>query len=263
MSAFPRAIAYYKDGVKLSDETLKTLMSLREWNEGYFETMRIKNGNLPLWSYHLARLKRGEQHTGIALPKMDFIHELFNAFSAGDYRCRLTIIPAGKAASSAIVALYPLPESKNAYRLKSAARPHPFTDSHHTTVKLSYRVYYNEMYSQALTEGADDALLISPENFVSETCIANIIVSTNCGDLLTPAATAMPLEGTGLQYLRDKMAGETLIKQAMLQYTDLIHSNGIWIVNALRGIVPVTQIDDYAIPQNETQTTFLASFFPY
>ena len=69
-----------KDGVSVANRGLA-------YGDGVFETMRVHDGELPLWPGHLARLREGAQRLGIGLPDPAFIEacidEMIDGADAG------------------------------------------------------------------------------------------------------------------------------------------------------------------------------------
>jgi branched-subunit amino acid aminotransferase/4-amino-4-deoxychorismate lyase len=265
MSLVTSIAAAYFDGVEIPLEEWRNLQTNARWKSGYFETMRLSAGKIPLWTYHKSRLERGARHTDIPVPELDFLQDVFKQFNTADYRCRLTVLKNHNRASSAVLAISTLPNKIYGYRLKTASLHHPFTGNDAHEVKLSDRDYYDTMFAEADDAGYNDALLYDASGLVSETCIANLLMLGPDGQFYTPSTQSKPLSGVGLRFLRDILSAnpETPVHDAMLFRQQLIKSKALWIVNALRGVTPVVQIDEHSLPIDPLVTKRISSVFPF
>src|SRR5690606_18106871 len=101
------------DGVSVANRGLA-------YGDGVFETMRVHDGELPLWPGHLARLREGAQRLGIGLPDPAFIEacidEMIDGADAGVIKLLLTRGDGGRGYAPPVdaqpawtLALYPLP----------------------------------------------------------------------------------------------------------------------------------------------------------
>ncbi|NNF94378.1 MAG: aminodeoxychorismate synthase component I [Altererythrobacter sp.] len=96
--------------------------------------------------------------------------------------------------------------------------------------KTTDRGFYEEALAAAKAEGADEALLVHPDGFVTEGSFTNIFVERD-GVLLTPPSTLGLLPGV----LRRSLLDCGKAREENLTLNDL--ENGFLIGNAVRGLV--------------------------
>ena len=107
--------------------------------------------------------------------------------------------------------------------------------------KTTYRPEYEYFQSQA--NGAFDVLLFNAHGFLTETCRCNVVLKID-GEWLTPQIC----ESTGTYLLpgvlRTRLLRENTIRQAPLNVQDLHRAEEVWLINSLRGWVPVATVVD-------------------
>lgn len=107
--------------------------------------------------------------------------------------------------------------------------------------KTTCRQHYDFFQRQA--HGCFDVLLFAPGELLTESCRCNVVVSLD-GCLYTP--TLAPDRGVNFLpgVLRGKLLRENTIRQAALNVQDLRRADQVWLINSLRGWVPVAEILD-------------------
>ncbi|VWX37556.1 Aminodeoxychorismate synthase, component I [Limnobacter sp. 130] len=107
--------------------------------------------------------------------------------------------------------------------------------------KTTYRPEYS--YFQNQSNGAFDVLLFSPQGLITETCRCNVVLKIG-GEWLTPqiseSADTYLLPGV----LRGRLLRENTIRQTTLNVQDLQRADEVWLINSLRGWVPVAKVVD-------------------
>lgn len=265
MSGTLPPVAGFLDGRELSASECARLSAHPDWKSGFFETMRLCKGEIPLWELHLDRLRTGFQMKGLEMPDLGYLHRLLAFYNDNDYRCRFTILPGEAGKVSQAVTLHVLPAVQDSYRLCTAPEPHPFEGADGTLVKWSARPFYDSMLSHAMAAGFDDALLYDQQGYASETCIANLLISGKDGALYTPSERTLPLSGVGIRHLKSvlNMRPETAITETLLTPHQLKDATAMWIVNALRGVQPITQLDQHLFSADDQITRYLSDLFPF
>jgi para-aminobenzoate synthetase/4-amino-4-deoxychorismate lyase len=200
---------------------------------------------------HLARLRASARHFGYRCPPT--VERELAAFAAGlpptAQRVRLRLGQHGTVALDA--APMPAGESVGARRggrrsWRVALAPAPIDPS---DALLFHKTTRREVYdlARAAVPGCDDALLWNPAGEITESTVANLVVRLG-GRLVTPPVSCGLLAGT----LRARLlARETLVEQ-VVRIEDLARAEGSWLVNGLRGWVPMTVVgspDEAARPQ--------------
>ena len=231
--------------------------------EAYFETMRLEGNRIPLIHQHFSRLSRGEQVTGVPVPDDLTEHTVLNLLNFPEakqnltskvspvYRVRLTVYGPNDASLHDderirwSLTKTPLFNSGSPFRLCVSSIARVETSLLVLTAKTGRRNHYTEALKEALELGFDDALMLSDKGFVSETTIANLFWYS--GDSFhCPEPECFPLEGIGLRAFANALSGQE-IKLNTVAYTldELLQAEAVWMINALRGPVPVASINQH------------------
>jgi para-aminobenzoate synthetase/4-amino-4-deoxychorismate lyase len=197
---------------------------------GLIETLRCEGGGYPLLERHLARLEASARHLGIAVdPAAARRALLAHAAAAGPgvHRVRLLArgadlaidagpVPAVAAAPERVV-LARQPVSRNDLRL-----------FHKTTDRAPYDARRRE------APGAFDVLLWNEEGEATEFTIGNLVAEID-GVQWTPPRECGLLGGV----MRAELLARGEIQERPIPVAELRRATRLWLVNALRGRVPV------------------------
>lgn len=194
------------------------------------ETLRVTpEEGCTLWPYHRQRLLRSAGALGFAvLP--DELEREFNLLLASvqaPARVRLLAdMDGGLCWTQA-----GLPENRRGIR---AALDTVHTPARHP--ELLHKTTRRSVYTSARERlpGFDDTLLINESGELMEFTIGNLVIETS-GRLLTPALSCGLLPGTARQAMLDR--GE--LHEAVLFPADLRAADRVYLLNALRGMIPV------------------------
>jgi branched-subunit amino acid aminotransferase/4-amino-4-deoxychorismate lyase len=208
---------------------------------GLIETMRIRNGEAPLWYLHLRRLAVSCKALGVPLPG-----ELDVPKGGNDRVYRLEVGMRGVQVSE---------------RLAGPTTPVKLVVSkvaHHSyPYKTTERAQFDRALDAARAAGADDALLLTPGGFVAETAIWSVLwweYDQLCG----PAAELGILPGVGRARVTE-LAGKVEERRSNLKD---IQGLPVFLVNAVRGVVPVASLDGVATPSSPYTETLARRFWP-
>jgi branched-subunit amino acid aminotransferase/4-amino-4-deoxychorismate lyase len=227
----------------------KMISDSTEIQLGCFETMLGFKGQIPLIRHHFSRLQRGLDWLNWVRPE-DLSAESVNAWFADKsdssddthWRVRLCVDRMG---------------NKIIWNLTKEAITHPsepftlatvhvkneFNSVHEQLCKLAERTLYDQSLARAKTSAAHDALLITSDGIVSETCIAGVLALKN-GRFYTPGVQSGGLRGVGLEVLKPLLISDlSTIKERSFDLDFLFQADSVWLVNALRGPFPVQCID--------------------
>ena len=94
----------------------------------------------------------------------------------------------------------------------------------------------------------DEVLLFDEDGLLVEGCHSNFLVVTEAGDVVTPDLALGGVEGLGLSIVREN---HPEIGFARLRAEDLDSARELMSVNAVRGVVPIVELDDRAIGDGE------------
>ena len=208
---------------------------------GLIETMRIRNGEAPLWYLHLRRLAVSCKALGVPLPG-----ELDVPKGGNDRVYRLEVGMRGVQVSE---------------RLAGPTTPVKLVVSkvaHHSyPYKTTERAQFDRALDAARAAGADDALLLTPGGFVAETAIWSVLwweYDQLCG----PAAELGILPGVGRARVTE-LAGKVEERRSNLKD---IQGLPVFLVNAVRGVVPVASLDGVATPSSPYTEALARRFWP-
>ena len=183
---------------------------------------------------HLQRLQASALALGIALDMAEVQAKLRAIDSAVTLRCRLTVSPDGridiKAAGMPITAQTEWTLQISDQRLAS--------DDPWLRHKTTQRQLYDDTRAN-LPDGADEVIFLNERDEVCEGTITNVFLTTEAGEMLTPALSCGLLPGVLRQSLLNSgTARETVISLPMLKQARSLH-----VGNSLRGLIPGRLID--------------------
>ena len=214
---------------------------MRHTPPALIETIRIRYGEAPLWYLHLGRLAVSCKALGIPLPG-----ELPPPAGGADRVYRLEVGMRGVQVTE---------------RLVGATTPVKLIVSrvaHHSyPFKTADRAQFDRAQDAARAAGADDALLLTPGGFVAETAIWSVLWWEG-GQLCGPALDLGILPGVG-RARATELAGEVQERHATLKD---VRELPLFLVNAVRGVVPVASLDDRPVPQSSSTDALARRFWP-
>jgi len=198
------------------------------------ETLRWENGAYVLLDRHLDRLMASADFLGFAANR-DAVQEALLAHGQGKpegaWRVRLCLSRDGipKIESSALVPLPPGPQP-----VALAKTPVRRTDKflcHKTTRRAVYEA------QRAAHPGCFDVLLWNEEGELTEFTIGNLVFEQD-GRLWTPPRECGLLDGTQ----RAELLARGRLQERVLRREDLESASRVWLINSVRGSVPVAFI---------------------
>ncbi len=205
------------------------------------ETIRLRNGVAPLWYLHLRRLSKSCRTLGVPFPlKMEVP-------TGGPDRVRkLEVGPRG-----IVVTERPL-ELSTSVRLATVATVHP-PYPHKTTGREAFA----KAREEALAKRADDALMLTAEGVVAECGIWSLFWWE--GDRVAgPPLDLGVLLGVArmrIEELRGPVAEQRLTRQQL-------EGRALLVANAVRGVVPVTELDGRAVLDSALTGALAEQFWP-
>ena len=195
------------------------------------ETMRLENGSFSLLERHLERLQSSARYFDFPLSQDHVRHELavLSAGASGEtLRVRLLVSHKGKVRiESKPLATLP----SGAVPVAIAARPVSRNDLflYHKTTE---RRVFDEL--KAEFPNVYDVLLWNEERELTEFSTGNLVVKLD-DEMLTPPRESGVLAGT----LRAQLIDEGRIHERVLTLSELSGATGLWLINSVRGWVPV------------------------
>jgi len=190
---------------------------------------------------HLDRMVASARHFGFDLD-VDRVDDLLDALSDdpacdGPRRLRLLGAPDGEVELQVTDAPEPASEPRDVpVDLVPVPSGHEFL-FHKTTVR--------EVYDDARARfpGAPDVILFNEVGELTETTIGNLVLDLD-GELVTPPVSCGLLPGT----FRAEMLDAGTIVERVVGRADLERASGTWMVNSVRGWVPIVPVTDPSTP---------------
>ena len=242
--------------------------------DGIFETLRARGGRVTELGDHLARLHRSAEGLDISLPA-DIDERLADGIAAllvadgldgpsGDASIRITVsrgayrargvLPAHEDVPATVaIQVWPVAPApsghldRGLHLIASAVRRDPQNPL--ATLKTTSRAEYVYARLEARRAGADDALFLTVDDYLSEGTSANLFLVRRAArdgelELATPSLDCAILPGTTRSWLLGWAAREGLRRfEGLLTRTDLATADEAFLSSSVAGILPVTRFD--------------------
>jgi branched-chain amino acid aminotransferase len=241
--------------------------------DGVFETLRARGGRPTELPEHSARLRRSAAGLAIALPD-DLETQLASAVGAildaeqladpdGDASVRITVSrgaffgrgllpPDEHPVATIVVQAWPVPPTptshleRGLHLVPSSVRRDP--ENPLNALKTTSRADYVYARIEARTAGADDALFLTIDGYLSEATSANLFVirgaqgAGSAPELATPSLGCAILPGTTRDWILRWAAGAGLRPaESLLTTRDLHEADEAFLSSSVAGILPVTR----------------------
>lgn len=240
--------------------------------DGIFETLRVRGGRPTELAEHVARLRRSAD--GLGIPLGDEIgrtleHAIDDLLIAeglggpdGDASVRITVSrgavlgrgllpPDEHPTPTVVVQAWPVPPTPAGHLevglrlVASAVRRDP--ESPLSVLKTTSRADYVFARMEARAAGADDALFLTIDGYLSEATSANLFLVR--GEMLaTPSLRCAILPGTTRDWiLRWAATAGLRPEEGFLTSRDLAEADEAFLSSSVAGILPVTRFEGTAI----------------
>ncbi len=219
------------------------------YGDGLFETMRVHAATLPWWNAHWERLAAGAGQLRLPLPEQARVRaEAMALFEDGGHGVLKLLVgraggtrgysPAVNGAPMWMVARHPLPAAvPDGVRvrwcdMRLAVQPAL------AGVKHCNRLEQVLARSECDDAGVDEGLMLDTDGTVVSATSANVFVLLD-GRWLTPPMDRCGVAGVCRAHLLGALgAGETRLGVA-----DVERADAVFLCNAVRGILPLAQLD--------------------
>lgn len=223
--------------------------------DGFFESIRIINGTIPLFRLHYGRLKDSLETYKMEVPEWMNEEALYTLLIdlhkshvlVGDSRIRLTIFRGGGGKytpesnlANAFASLEPL--EKEGYHLNEKGLAIGlYQDLAKTPSRFAhYKNIYSQLFIQAgiyaSEQGLDDVIILNDDHQLVETVSSNIFLVVN-GGLYTPQLEFGAIGGV-MRATVINLALDMGIKvyESKLAAHDLVKADEVFLTNAIQGI---------------------------
>jgi branched-chain amino acid aminotransferase len=236
--------------------------------DGIFETLRARAGRPTELDAHVARLRRSAAGLGFDLPDdidaslAQAIAELLDAEGLagpdGDASVRITVSrgrffgrgllpPDEHPAPTIVVQAWPVPPTPanhlevGLHLVASGVRRDP--ESPLNALKTTSRADFVFARLEAREAGADDALFLTIDGYLSEATSANLFIIREL-DLRTPSLACAILPGTTRDWiLRWARRSGLATDETLLTSRDLHEADEAFLSSSVAGILPVTRYE--------------------
>jgi branched-subunit amino acid aminotransferase/4-amino-4-deoxychorismate lyase len=204
--------------------------------------MRLRQGRVPLWDLHRARLERSARALGLLVPDA-----LAPPVGGAERVCRLELDARGRLHWSERAPGMPGP-----LRLRTCAVPH--RGYRH---KSTDRAWLDAARLEAAAAGADDALLVTESGLVAESSVWSVLW-WEAGRLCGPPLALGVLPGVARERLASLVGG---IVESELPVEELL-SRSPFLANAARGVIIAAELDGREVPASEGTERLRDAFWP-
>lgn len=239
------------------------------YGDGCFETLLVEHGKTYGLDLHLERLRKGMRYLDFPnKPDLDDriqtgITKVLNACELLNKSARLRIQvwregnPGFAPPSGAKVRLHimasEVPTDISTVNIATVATRRIPDVSVKSDLKLSSAVNYIRAAAEARQQGADEALMLTTDDYISETTIANIFWLID-DTVHTPSGDCDLLPGIIREAFMDWIQTEQNgLRLQVGRYTPdvLKKAEAIWLTNSVRLIQPVSKLDGISCIKNE------------
>lgn len=240
-------------------ETLFSHDRLALFGFGLFETLLITEIGPLFVDLHWQRMNNGASLLGLPLPDKHEWVKLVQKFidenpSPFPYALRVTLSggsPQTSLPSQILFHQRALPYTLAQYtlgiRLHLLSSPR---NEHSPLVSIKSTNYLENILAkeEALLTGAEEGLWLNTKGYLSEGTMSNLFFIKG-ETLFTPALASGCLPGTRRQLILD-LAQSLQIPtcQDLYSFSNLLSADEIFMTNALMGMMPVRQIDEFSFP---------------
>ncbi|MGK0248698.1 MAG: 4-amino-4-deoxychorismate lyase [Oleispira sp.] len=245
-----------------------------QYGDGVFETLRIVNGNIPMWKYHQQRLKNAQDILGLPLDDFfsqwdDFVTQSLSHIASG---CAKLIVSRGEGPRGYNIppqvtlnwwlSINDLPtvNCKSNFRLTlcrhTLSRQPTLAGLKHLN-RLDQVMARSEWNEQ---ENFDEGIMFNLDGDVTEGTMSNIFWLKE-GRLFTPDLSQEGIDGCVRRWIIDQERNNsTVVIEKGAKLDQLLTADAVFITNSLLGIQKVTEIDGHVINQSP-QVEGLAAIF--
>lgn len=220
------------------EEILTKALLLTERRPAFklLETLKLENGHYFLLDEHMCRLAESAQYFQYTYSKeqvIDQLQDLAKRHPSGIYKVRLLVTSVGEITveSTALSAMASSTKGDNCeedVRIAVLAMTPVSRNDRFLYHKTTHRQVY-EKHKQEATSETFDVLLWNEDGELTEFTTGNLVVEID-GELLTPSQHCGLLAGTYRNYL----ISENVIKESVIQVTDISKASQFWYINSVR-----------------------------
>jgi 4-amino-4-deoxychorismate lyase len=245
-----------------------------QYGDGVFETLRIVNGSIPMWEYHLQRLKNTQNILGLPLDDFfsqwdDFVTQSLSHIASG---CAKLIVSRGEGPRGYKIppqvslnwwlSITDLPAVSNKSDFRLTLCRHTLSRQP-TLAGLKHLNRLDQVMARSEWsehENFDEGIMFNLDGDVTEGTMSNIFWLKE-GRLLTPDLTQEGIDGCVRRWIIEQgRSNSPVIIEKGAKLDQLLAADAVFITNSLLGIQKVTEIDGHVINQNRKVEGLAANF---
>lgn len=238
------------------------------YGDGLFSTIKVEQGIVQLWDYHLQRLQLGAKK--LFFPDVDWLllsselHSLAKSVGELPFAVIKVILTRGSggrgysiqgcSSPQRILSAHPYPVFYQQWQRDGLkviqCRQKLAINTHLAGLKTLNRLEQILIKHELETHHALEGIVCDNDGFVIEACSANIFINIK-NQWVTPK-----LDGSGVAGVKRRQimvlsakAGQP-IKEMKITTNDLLNAHAVCLSNALMGIVPVIQYQSHCYPES-------------
>lgn len=194
------------------------------------ESLLLENGEYDLLDRHLLRLQKSAAYFGIPISEPDIRKKLTRYAQNHPNRLEKVRLVVNKE-GQVLIEGGPVTPVKDAQPICLAKTPISKENRF-----LYHKTTHREVYEQHRPQDFDlfDVLLWNEAGELTEFTIGNLVVELG-GKLFTPPVACGLLAGT----MREELLAKGKISERILRKEDFNQASGLWLINSVRGWVPV------------------------
>lgn len=225
--------------------------------DGIFETMKIVDGRVFLWQWHLERLHHSAAVLGLSLPNDEHLTSVVRDVAranaiAGNGRLRLTITggdgPLGSDRSGSAVSVVCAASSSKAWPATAQLHIADWPKNEHSPLVSAKSTSYAEnvlALERAHAAGASEAVFFNTAGHLTEGTGSNVFV-VRSGVALTPRLADGLLAGITRRFVVALGDASIRIEEATIARSDLDAADEVFLTSSTRDIQVVDRVDGRA-----------------
>jgi branched-subunit amino acid aminotransferase/4-amino-4-deoxychorismate lyase len=216
---------------------------------GLFETIRVRNGQIPFLDAHLRRLWASATALGLDSPRDGIAERVASHANAGDVVIRVTIRDRGER-----IETRPVPPSDPMRIVFSGTWHEPYPH------KTTQRAIFSRARERVVPYRADEVILLSRDGSLAEGCVTSVFFWMG-NELCTPGLDLGILPGIGrARLIQLARAHGIVVKEGRFSRT-VVSGLPLFLVNSVRGVVDVAFHGDWHRPDDDRTRRLAESFW--
>lgn len=227
------------------------------YGDGLFETMRVARGRIPWWDAHLARLARGAAVLGLPTPDAGWLHaQASDLLDAAPEQAVLKLVltrgaggrgyaPPAVPVPGLVLSLHELSPAPGALRLRWCTTRLSLQPA---LAGIKHLNRLDQVLARAEWSDPDihDGLMLDAGGRLACATAANLFALID-GQWLTPSLADGGVAGLARAWVLARQPGAA---EASLGPESLASAEALFLCNAVRGILPVGQLEDMHWPSH-------------